>query len=131
METRHTKQFETHEVPRILVNMTPSARSLIAASGREGNKFPLALSEVFGVADQHVIIKLDGVKRSDHHVADNEQQRLLHIQIFSEKDLCLYQIFIADHALWHEPNGIRGFDAVLSAKEILKLYLHVRGGDGA
>jgi hypothetical protein len=127
METPHTRQFDLHEIKRILVKLTPSARSLIAASGREGNKFPVALSEVFGNADQDVTIVLDGVKRSDHHVAEHDKQRLLHIQIF-QNDICRYETFIADHALWHEPMQRRGFDANDSAQQILRLYLHVTGG---
>lgn len=126
METRHTIQFNPHELVRARVQVTLEGQSLIAASGREGTKFPLALSEVFGAAGQGVIIRIDAVKRSDHHVADNEQQRLLHIMVL-ENDKYAYQTFIADHALWHEPNGMRGFDAVKSAQEILKLYLHVKG----
>lgn len=127
MDTPHTRQFDLHEVNRISVTLTPSGRSLIMASGREGTKFPTALSEIFGEAGQDVLIVLDGVKRSDHHVAEHDLQRLLHIQIFKD-GISRYETFIADHALWHEPGQRRGFDAVDSAKQILRLYLHATGG---
>ena len=125
-KTHYTRKFDLHEIIRIPVELTPSARSLISASGREGNKFPVALSEVFGDAGQEVVIKLDAVTRSDHHVADHDMQRLIHIQIFKAEQLA-FETFVADHALWHEPGQKRGFDAAMSAQEILRLYLHVAG----
>lgn len=65
---RASKAFEVHEVRRLPVTMTPTARSAIGASSSQGRLLPQALSEAFGLLDSVASLALDVTEEESPHL---------------------------------------------------------------
>src|SRR5487761_2321907 len=58
------KRFHAHELRRLSVSVTPTARALIDASSAQGRLLPQALAEVFGEHPELVTVSVDAVEKA-------------------------------------------------------------------
>src|SRR5487761_2663280 len=64
------KRFHAHELRRVPVEVTPTARALIDASSAQGRLLPQALAEVFGEHPDLVSVCIDAVEKARHFAVD-------------------------------------------------------------
>src|SRR5487761_2320025 len=62
------KRFHAHELRRLSVSVTPTARALIDASSAQGRLLPQALAEVFGEHPDLVTVSVDAVEKAQHFI---------------------------------------------------------------
>lgn len=122
-----TIQFELADVKRVPVYYDTATHIALCQSTQEAIKFPIALAEVFGVIDDDVSVSLALTPKHLHHMADDEEELLLAITVNKggEKHIsgedCTF--FMNISTLQEERMGrAQGFNAVLAAKEVLKMY---------
>lgn len=108
-----TKRFEVHDIRRIPVSLTASAKAIIDQSTRQGRIFPQALSEFFGTLPQVERVEVD-VKEGGERVE---------IDIKASDESKDHQFFLAVEDLTQpsKPAG-QGFAATKVADELLRLY---------
>jgi hypothetical protein len=128
------KAFETHELRRIPVIETPEAHTLIIASSAEGRRLPQALSEVFGGLENAKEVRVDAVPRSTYfasgpehfHPVTGEEDRMLVVHVVHMDDSIdphRYIVNVKDLREVH-PAGRLGFNALATARELVRLYPH-------
>jgi hypothetical protein len=106
------KRFEVHDMRRIPVALSASAKEVIDKATRQGRIFPQALSEFFGTLPQVERIEVD---------VSAEQRLMIDIKATEEK--FHYRFFIGVDDLHQAPRNPReGFDAAQMADELLRLY---------
>jgi hypothetical protein len=129
---KNTRRFELEALRRIPVNVSPEAQGLIDRSSAEGRRFPLALSEVFGVHSHIKEIDVEAVSKSTHFVLaphEEDDAMLLRITI-KHVDPAIedgMKLINADDLNQIHPSGLFGFHAAHTAHELLRLHVMERG----
>ena len=127
-----TKHFETEDVRRIPVHVDEQAQALINVAPQQGRLFPLALSEIFGTHAGIKEIDVEAIKKSDlFPLAPTEKQDAMLLRItIKHVDPQLedgVKLINADDINQIHPSGMWGFNAALTAYELLRLHKMERG----
>lgn len=128
-----TIRFELADVKRVPVKHDLDSYYALNQSSQEGVKFPVALAEIFGAADEDVEITMQVWPKAHFHMAEEDEQ-VLEIIVDRNKnehpsgDACRVHF---DMGTVGEPRvGVRqGFNALLAAKEVYKIYRNYHKGD--
>lgn len=129
------KHFETHELRRIPVLLSPEAKEAIDSSSHQGRLFPQALAEYFGgidiVREVHVHIVPRHVHFPHQVAAPSSVQsapRILEVTaIHEDGSIDPHRWLLNMHDLEEPPLGRdTGFRAHLMAEELVRLYPHRR-----
>ena len=142
------KRFHAHELRRVPVEVTPTARALIDASSAQGRLLPQALAEVFGEHPDLVSVCIDAVEKARHFAVDASAPgrltrgiggvggvggaldtlppHVLRIDVthVSAREELAHGWFINAHALsdLHPQTRLPRFVAERAARELLRLY---------
>lgn len=114
------KRFETWEVRRPPVDITPFARAWIVSASSQGRLFPQALSEVFGRCDDLEDLHLDVVPLHYHFQDEQEGEYLCVVEVQRSGERT--QLLISASALREtHANGHPAFLALEAAEELLRV----------
>lgn len=125
------KHFETHELRRVPVLLTPEAKAAIDASSHQGRLFPQALSEYFGDIRGVREVRVHIVPRHTHfpHMlaapsATGTEARIVEVQaIHTDGSIDPHTWLLNMHDLEEAALGAdNGFRAHTMAEELARLY---------